>query len=51
MQAVRGANCVCIVTNHSVYDYPAILEAAQLVVDTRNALGDLGCDHPKVVRL
>ena len=51
MEAVRQADCVCIVTNHKVYDYPAILEAASLIVDTRNALGDLGCDNPKVVRL
>ena len=40
-----------IVTNHSVYSYPAILEAAALVVDTRNALGKLGQVHPKVTRL
>jgi len=51
MPAVRNADCVVIVTNHSVYDYPAILETASLVVDTRNALGKLGRDNPKVVRL
>lgn len=51
MAAVREADCVVIVTNHSRYDYPAILEAAQLIVDTRNALGKLGRNHPKVVRL
>jgi UDP-N-acetyl-D-glucosamine dehydrogenase len=51
MTAVREADCVVIVTNHSRYDYPAILEAAQLIVDTRNALGKLGRNHPKVVRL
>ena len=28
MAAVREADCVVIVTNHQVYDYPAILEAA-----------------------
>lgn len=30
-------DCVLIVTDHSVYDYPAIVAASQLVVDTRNA--------------
>ena len=30
-------DCVVIATDHSSYDYPAIVEAAQLVVDTRNA--------------
>jgi UDP-N-acetyl-D-glucosamine dehydrogenase len=51
MEAARKADCVVIVTNHSSYDYPAILDAASLVVDTRNALGNLGRQSPKVVRL
>ena len=51
MGAVKSADCVVIVTNHHAYDYPAILEAASLIIDTRNALGDLGKDQPKVVRL
>jgi UDP-N-acetyl-D-glucosamine dehydrogenase len=51
MAAVRQADAVVIVTNHKVYDYPAILEAARFVFDSRNALGKLGKDHPKVVRL
>jgi UDP-N-acetyl-D-glucosamine dehydrogenase len=51
MAAVRQADCVVIVTNHSAYDYPAILESGRLIVDTRNALGNVGRDHPKVVRL
>jgi UDP-N-acetyl-D-glucosamine dehydrogenase len=51
MQAVKAADCVVIVTNHSSYDYGAILEAAGLIVDTRNALGATGRDNPKVSRL
>ena len=51
MRAVRTADCVVIVTNHSSYDYSAILEAASLVVDTRNAFGAAGRDNPKVSRL
>ncbi|NOY99117.1 MAG: nucleotide sugar dehydrogenase [Chloroflexi bacterium] len=51
MAAVREADCVVIITDHSDYDYAAILESAQLVVDTRNALGKLGKDNPKVVKL
>jgi UDP-N-acetyl-D-glucosamine dehydrogenase len=51
MAEVKLADCVVIVTNHKVYDYPAVLEAARLVVDTRNALGQLGKDNPKVKRL
>jgi UDP-N-acetyl-D-glucosamine dehydrogenase len=51
MGEVAKADCVAIITNHSQYDYPAILASAQMVVDTRNALGKMGKDHPKVVRL
>jgi len=51
MPAVRSADAVVIVTNHSAYDYPAILDAAKLIIDTRNALGKAGYRHPKVVRL
>jgi UDP-N-acetyl-D-glucosamine dehydrogenase len=51
MAAVREADIVVIVTNHSSYDYPAILEAAKLIFDSRNALGKIGKGHPKVFRL
>jgi len=51
MAEVAKADCVAIITNHSDYDYPAILEAAQMIVDTRNALGKMGKDNSKVVRL
>jgi UDP-N-acetyl-D-glucosamine dehydrogenase len=54
MEAARAADCVVIVTNHSSYDYTALLKLAEsgpLLVDTRNALGDKGKGHPKVVRL
>ncbi len=51
MEEVRTSDCVVVVTNHSSYDYPAILEAAQLVVDSRNAMKLTGTEHPKVVKL
>ena len=51
MAAVKDADCVVIVTNHSSYDYPAILASAKLIVDTRNAMGKLGRGSDKVVRL
>jgi UDP-N-acetyl-D-glucosamine dehydrogenase len=50
MAAVRAADCVVIITNHSQYDYTTILDQAQLIVDTRNALGKLK-ENPKVTRL
>ncbi len=51
MTAVQSADCVVIITNHKKYDYPAILTAAKLVVDTRNAMGEAGRVSDKVVRL
>ncbi len=41
-------DAVVIVTDHSSYDYQAIVEQSQLVVDTRNATK--GIDSPKIVR-
>ncbi len=49
--AVRTADCVVIVTNHSSYDYAKILKDAKLIVDTRNALKTQGQKIDKVVRL
>lgn len=51
MDSVRKADCVVIITNHSDYDYEAILGDAQLIVDTRNALGKAGRKDPKVFGL
>jgi UDP-N-acetyl-D-glucosamine dehydrogenase len=49
--AIKASDCLVIVTNHSSYDYPAILRDAKLIVDSRNALGKSGWKNPKVVRL
>jgi UDP-N-acetyl-D-glucosamine dehydrogenase len=51
MSSVRAADAVVVITNHTSYDYKAILEAASFIFDSRNALGKLGRDNPKVVRL
>jgi len=51
MSAVAEADCVVIVTNHSSYDYPAILAQAKLIMDTRNALGAASRGQRKVFRL
>ena len=49
--AIQEADCVVIITNHSVYDYPAILRNSRCIVDTRNALGKEGRESPNVFRL
>jgi len=41
-------DAVVIVTDHTSYDYKAIVEQSQLVIDTRNATK--GIDSPKIVR-
>jgi UDP-N-acetyl-D-glucosamine dehydrogenase len=51
MEAVSQADCIIIITNHSAYDYKAILKEAKFIFDSRNALGKLGKNNPKVVRL
>lgn len=51
IEGAGAADCVVIVTNHTTYDYQQILEKAQLIVDTRNALGDGGRSDSRVVRL
>jgi UDP-N-acetyl-D-glucosamine dehydrogenase len=50
-KAVRESDCVVIVTNHQSYDYKKILADAQLIVDTRNAVGVIGKSNPKVFKL
>jgi UDP-N-acetyl-D-glucosamine dehydrogenase len=48
-QGTRDADCVVIVTDHKIFDYPRIVERAKLIVDTRNALK--GNPSEKIVRL
>ena len=41
-------DCVVIVTDHKAFDYAALLEEADLIVDTRNAIKE---PHPNVFKL
>src|SRR6202046_2898275 len=49
LAAAADSDCVVIVTDHKAFDYPAIVEHAPLIVDTRNALK--GHRSKKIVRL
>jgi UDP-N-acetyl-D-glucosamine dehydrogenase len=51
MASVREADAVVIITNHTVYDYQAILKEARFVFDSRNATRKVAKDAGKVVRL
>jgi UDP-N-acetyl-D-glucosamine dehydrogenase len=46
---VAKADCVVIITDHKATDYATLVERAQLIVDTRNALK--GIQSPKIFRL
>jgi UDP-N-acetyl-D-glucosamine dehydrogenase len=48
-ESAAEADCVVIVTDHSAFDYQALVRNSRLVVDTRNALK--GFDSNKIVRL
>jgi UDP-N-acetyl-D-glucosamine dehydrogenase len=46
--SLANADCVAILTEHRTVDYAMVLEAARLVVDTRNAIAG---EHPHVLKL
>jgi len=46
---VEEADCVVIITDHRAFDYANVVEKAQLIVDTRNALK--GFSSGNIVRL
>jgi len=48
---IKNADCVVIITNHSIYEYQKIMDKGKLIVDTRNALKTHGQNIKKVVRL
>ncbi len=48
-QTIGSYDCVVVATDHSSYDYAAIVDAARLVVDTRNATRRLVRNRSKIV--
>ncbi len=48
-KTLASYDCVVIATDHSTYDYAAIVEAAPLVVDTRNATRRIARHREKIV--
>ena len=49
-ETLAGYDCVVIATDHSSYDYDAIVRDASLVVDTRNATRSVRKSREKIVR-
>ena len=48
-EGLAHADCGVIITNHTTFDYDALLRAAPMIVDTRNALRGVVSD--KIIRL
>jgi UDP-N-acetyl-D-glucosamine dehydrogenase len=49
LASAKKADCSVIITDHSTFDYKALVDSAKLIVDTRNALR--GFESDKIVRL
>ena len=49
LPAVRDAHAVVIVTDHSSFPYPKVVEAAAMIVDTRNATKGIVSD--KIIKI
>ncbi|HLW16294.1 MAG TPA: nucleotide sugar dehydrogenase, partial [Actinomycetota bacterium] len=50
-KTLREADCVLILADHDAFDFALIARSAQLVVDTRNALGKRGLRDDNVVTI
>jgi UDP-N-acetyl-D-glucosamine dehydrogenase len=50
-KTVGSADCVLILADHDAFDLSLVARTAQLVVDTRNALGKRGLRGPNVVTI
>jgi len=48
--ALAGADCVLILTRHSAIDWDLIGREARLIVDTRNAMGDVRAPRARIVK-
>ncbi|MFA5863877.1 MAG: nucleotide sugar dehydrogenase [Phycisphaerae bacterium] len=47
---LAGYDCVLIATDHSSYDYKMIVKNAKLIIDTRNATGNVKQGRNKIVK-
>ncbi len=50
-EAMKTADCVVIVTDHSCFDWQVIADNARAIVDCRNALKDIESPKARVLRL
>jgi UDP-N-acetyl-D-glucosamine dehydrogenase len=50
-EIISNADCVVFTTNHSCFNVESIVDKAQLVVDTRNAVKSVAIETEKVFKL
>ncbi len=50
-ETLARADCVVIATDHTTYDWNAVVKHARLVVDSRNATRQVTADRHKIIRL
>lgn len=50
-ELLGSVDCVFIGTDHDAYDYQQIVEHSKIVVDARNATGNLKTKHTNVLTL
>ena len=51
VEVVRQSDAVLILTDHREFDYQMVVETADLIVDTRNALRNLSVPKERIIRL
>jgi len=50
-ELIESTDCVLIITPHEVYDWQMVLDHAAIVIDTRNAIGDLTSSSGRIIKL
>lgn len=50
-EALAAADCVLIITDHSIIDYQQVADHAQLIVDTRNATKNVRNEKNNIVKI
>lgn len=50
-KALKGADCVVIITDHSKFNYQWIVDKASTIVDTRNATKNISSGRKKIFKL
>jgi UDP-N-acetyl-D-glucosamine dehydrogenase len=51
METIRAADAVVVITDHKEFDYPMIVQTADLIVDARNATRGLSAPDSRLIRL